>query len=97
MEHAWEIVCASATRWNSAEHVRFEKSARHSDTFRVQEQEAQRTCVRLVTLAARFRQASLAPAHRHARTRVVHCWCPRSDWRLEKGRMPLYRLRWALT
>ena len=53
--------------------------------------------VMLVTLAARLLLASLAPAPRRARTRWLHRWCQHADGRLENGRMPLYRLRWALS
>jgi hypothetical protein len=61
----WELVFACATRWNREEHFRFEKSAQPIDPFRVQE-EAQRPRLRLVTLAASFLLASLAPTHEPA-------------------------------
>lgn len=96
VEQAWAIVFADATRGNMVDHVRVEKSAVPLDPFRVQQEEAPHTRVMLVTLAPRFLLASLVPAHRRARARVLHRWCQRSDRRLEKGRMPLSRLRWAL-
>ncbi len=97
VEQVWEIVFACATRWTSEEYVRCEKTERHRDPFRVQDEEAQHTRVLLVTLAARLLLASLAPAPRRARTRWLHRWCQHADGRLENGRMPLYRLRWALS
>lgn len=96
-EQAWQIVYAYATRWHIEEHFRFEKHELHIETFRVQQEEAQRKLLMLVTLAASFLLASLAPALYPARTRLLHRWCQRADWRLENVRMPLYRLRWALS
>jgi len=46
VEQVWEIVFACATRWTSEEHVRCEKTERHRDPFRVQDEEAQHTRVK---------------------------------------------------
>ena len=69
-EHAWEIVSASATRWNIEAHVRCDRHELRIETFRVQEEEAQRTQLLLVTPAASCVLASLAPAFSSARTRL---------------------------
>lgn len=97
VEQAWEVVFAYATRWKIEEHFRFDKHELHIETFRVQDEEAQRKLLMLVTLAASFVLASLAPSLSPARTQLLRRWCQRSDWRLERVRMPVYRLRWALS
>lgn len=51
----------------------------------------------LVTLAASFLLSALAPALLPARRRLLQHWCQRSDWPLEKARLPLDRRRWALS
>lgn len=97
VEQAWKIVFAYASRWKIEEQFRFDKAELQIETFRVRDEEAQNRLLMLVTLAASFLLSALAPPLLGARRRLFQHWCQRADWRLERVRMPLYRLRWALS
>jgi hypothetical protein len=68
-EQAWEIVCASATRWTIEEPFRCDNGEWRIDTFRLQDGESQRTVLMLVTVAASFLLSPLSPALHPARPR----------------------------
>jgi hypothetical protein len=91
-EQAWEIVFVCARCWKIEKQFCFDKSELHIDSFRLQDAESQCKLLLLVTLAARFLLSGLSYPLQQARSRLFHCWCQRSDWRLAKEKMPLCRL-----
>ena len=51
----------------------------------------------LVTLAYGFLLSLLAAPLWLARSKLLLHWCQRADWRLWRAKVPLSRLRWALS
>lgn len=96
-EHAWHIVFSYVRRWKVEEAFRVEKSELRIETLRLQHWDAQHNMLLLVTLACSFLFAMCDPSAQHARNRLLRQWCPRSDWRLAQAKLPVYRLRWALS
>jgi hypothetical protein len=96
-EQAWEITFSSVRRWKIEESFRFQKTELHIDTLRLQGWEPRRKMLLLVTLAYGFLLSLLAPSLFLARSRLLHHWCSCADWRQWTAKVPLYRLRWALS
>jgi hypothetical protein len=59
--------------------------------------EPRRKLLLLVTLAYGFLLSALAPPLFFARSRLLLRWNQRADWRQWSAKLPLYRLRWALS
>ncbi|MFL5661988.1 MAG: transposase, partial [Ktedonobacteraceae bacterium] len=96
-EQAWEIAFSYVRRWKIEESFRFQKSDLQIDSLRLRAWEPRRKMLLLVTLAYGFLLSLLTPSLWLARSRLLHAWCPRADWRLWTAKVPLYRLRWALS
>lgn len=96
-DDAWRIVFLYARRWKIEEYFRVEKSELRLETIRLQDLESQNKLLLLVTLACGFLFSLLCPALQQDRARLLKRWCQRSDWRLAQTKLPVYRLRWALS
>ncbi|HET7641652.1 MAG TPA: hypothetical protein VFK47_23275 [Ktedonobacteraceae bacterium] len=79
------------------ESFRFQKSELQIESLRLRDWEPRRKMLLLVTLAYGFLLALLAPSLFLARSRLLVGWCQRADWRLWTAKVPVYRLRWALS
>jgi hypothetical protein len=84
-------------RWKIEESFRFQKTELHIESLRLRAWEPRRKMLLLVTLAYGFLLSLLTPSLWLPRSRLLHNWCPRADWRLWTAKAPLYRLRWALS
>jgi hypothetical protein len=96
-EQAWEITFSYVRRWKIEESFRFQKSELQIDSLRLRDWEPRRKMLLLVTLAYGFLLTLLAPSLFLARSRLLVGWCQRADWRLWTAKVPVYRLRWALS
>ena len=59
--------------------------------------EPRRKLLLLVTLAYGYLLHLLGPPQMLLRDGLLDQWCQRADWRLRTVKVPLYRLRWALS
>jgi Transposase DDE domain len=96
-EQAWEMTFSYARRWKIEERFRFQKTELHIETLRLQGWEPRRKLLWLVTLAYGFLLFLLSPPLFAQRTKLVAHWCQRADWRQWTAKVPLSRLRWALS
>lgn len=96
-EQAWDIVFSYVSRWKIEESFRFQKCELLIDSLRLQGWQARRKMLLLVTLAYGFLLTMLGPPLWLARGTLLLQWCQRADWRLWQAKVPLYRLRWALS
>src|SRR5437868_1045437 len=96
-EQAWEMAFSYASRWKIEESFRFQKSELQIDSLRLRAWEPRRKMLLLVTLAYGFLLWMLSPPLWLARSRLLLEWCQRADWRLGTAKVPVYRLRWALS
>jgi Transposase DDE domain len=92
---AWEIFFSYVQRWDIEQTFRFNKSELGIQSIRLWAFENRLKMLALVTLVYQFllnlwrnRQATVSL--------IMRTWCPRTDNRLNKARLPLYRLRLAL-
>src|SRR5712692_9932657 len=97
VEQAWDIVFSYVSRWKIEESFRFQKCELLIESLRLQGWQARRKMLLLVTLAYGFLLAGLSPPLWLARCTLLLHWCQRADWRLWRAKVPLYRLRWALS
>jgi len=96
-EHAWDITHSYVRRWKIEESFRFQKTELHIESLRLCAWEPRRKMLLLVTLAYGFLLSLLTLSLWLACSRLLLRWCPRADWRLMTAKVPLYRLRWALS
>lgn len=96
-KQAWEIVFSYARRWKIEEQFRFQKTELLIESLRGLRWEPRRKLLLLVTLAYGFLLSALAPPLFFARSRLLLRWNQRADWRQWSAKLPLYRLRWALS
>lgn len=96
-EQAWEMACSSVRRWKIEESFRFQKTELQIESLRLQDWESRRKMLLLVTLAYSFLLSLLVCSLSLARSHLLAQWCQRADWRLWTAKVPLYRLRWALS
>ena len=96
-EQAWDLTVSYVRRWKIEESFRFQKTELLIESLRLQDWEPRRKMLLLVTLAYGYLLSLLDPCLLLARSRLFMHWCPRADWRLWTAKVPLYRLRWALS
>jgi Transposase DDE domain len=96
-KQAWDIVFSYARRWKIEEQFRFQKTELLIESLRLQGWEPRRKLLLLLTLAYAFLLSMLAPSSFLARSRLLVRWNQRADWRQWNAKLPLYRLRWALS
>jgi hypothetical protein len=94
---AWEMAFSYVRRWKIEESFRFQKTELQIDSLRLRHWEPRRKMLLLVTLAYGFLLWMLSPPLWLARSRLLLAWCQRADWRLGTAKIPVYRLRWALS
>ena len=94
---AWEIAFSYVSRWKIEEQFRFQKTELLIESLRLRDWEPRRKLLLLVVLAYGFLLSILSPRLCLARSRLLVHWVPRADWRHWNAKLPLYRLRWALS
>jgi hypothetical protein len=96
-EAAWQVVLASARRWQVETCFRYGKSELHMESPRLHKWEPRRKLLLLVTLVYAFLLSLLAHEYDLLRQGLLDRWSHRTGRRARKTRAPLYRLRWALS
>jgi hypothetical protein len=96
-EQAWEMTFSYVRRWKIEESFRFQKTELQIETLRLQDWEPHRKLLWLITLAYGYLVFLLSPPLLGERTKLLAHWCQRADWRQWTAKVPLYRLRWALS
>lgn len=96
-EQAWEIAFSYVSRWKIGEQFRLQKTEMLIKSLRLRDWEPRRKLLLLVTLAYGFPLGALAPNCFLAHFPLLVHWQPRTDWRQWNAKLPLYRLRWALS
>lgn len=96
-QDAWEMAISYVRRWQIEEAYRFQKCELQIESIRVQGWEARRKLLLLVMLAYGYLVHLLGPPLLALREGLLQQWCQRADWRLRTVKVPLYRLRWALS
>jgi hypothetical protein len=96
-QDAWELAISYVRRWQIEESYRFQKCELQIESIRVQGWEPRRKLLLLVTLAYGYLLHLLGPPQEPLREGLLKQWCQRADWRLRTVKVPLYRLRWALS
>jgi hypothetical protein len=96
-EQAWEITFSYVRRWKIEESFRFQKTELLIESLRLHDWEPRRKMLLVVTLAYGSLLSLLDPCLLLACCWLFVGWCPRADWRLWTAKVPLYRLRWALS
>ena len=92
---AWEMFFSYIQRWDIEQAFRFNKSELGIQSIRLIIFENRLKLMALVTLIYQFLLQLWRNWH-PAAFLIMKKWCPRSDKRLDKARLPLYRLRLAL-
>ena len=92
---AWEIFYDYMQRWDIEQAFRFNKSEMAIQTIRVLKFENRLKMMALVSIIYQFLLQFWRKWQGTAKL-IIRKWCPRTDKRLEKVRLPLYRLRIAI-
>lgn len=96
-EDAWRVVFAYARRWQIEMCFRYGKSELAMESPRLWDWESRLKLLLLVTLAYAFLLSLLHDAYEHLREWLLRNYCHRTGKRHREAKMPLYRLRWALS
>jgi hypothetical protein len=96
-EDAWRIVMAYARRWKIEESFRFEKSELGVESVCLQSWEAREKLLAIVTLVYTYLLSLCEEEAAWIRSWLLRQHCHRTGKRYQQVKMPLYRLRWALS
>jgi hypothetical protein len=96
-EDAWRIVMAYARRWKIEESFRFEKSELGVESVCLQSWKAREKLLAIVSLVYTYLLSLCGEEAEWIRSWLLRQHCHRTGKRLQQVKMPLYRLRWALS
>lgn len=96
-EDAWRILRVYARRWQIELCFRFGKSELAMESLRLQQAEVRDKLLLMVTLAYAYLLTLGDPSTEHLKTWLLRQYCHRTGKRSQKAKVPLYRLRWALS
>lgn len=96
-EQAWRIALMYARRWQIEMMFRYGKSELAMESPRMKKWENSEKLLLLVTLAYAYLLSLLDPLFDEARTWLLRHYCHRTGKRHRAAKIPLYRLRWALS
>jgi hypothetical protein len=96
-EQAWEMVMSYARRWKIEETFRFEKCEMGIESVCLKSWEAREKLLSLLTVAYSFLLSFCYPANEVVKTRLLRLHCHRTGKRYQEVKIPLYRIRWALS
>jgi hypothetical protein len=94
---AWRIVFAYNRRWQVEMSLRYSKSELACESPRLRSWDALTKLWAIVALVQAFLVSLLDDRFEPLRTGLLQHWCARADPRLRKTKLPLYRLRLALS
>lgn len=93
---AWEIFKSYLQRWDVEQAFRFNKAELGIQAIRVLDFQTRLKIMALLTLVFDFLLRLWRNRQDTARL-IIKKWCPRTDKRLDKAELPMYRLRAAIT
>jgi len=96
-EAAWEIIIAYAKRWKIEMSFRYGKSELAMESLRLWAWDTREKLLFLVTLVYAYLLSLLDATCETVRTWVLRQYCHRTGKRYREARIPLYRLRWAIS
>ena len=96
-EDAWRVVFAYMRRWQSELAWRFDKSELAFQSPRLWRGQERMKLLAMATLAYAFLLQLLAPCYEPLRLWLLRSFCHRTRWHLRWVKVPLYRLRSALS
>jgi len=96
-EDAWRVVFAYARRWQIELTWRFDKSELAFQSPRLWREQERAKLLAMATLAYAFLLYLLAPRYEPLRLWLLRTFCHRTGWHLRRVKVPLYRLRSALS
>lgn len=96
-EQAWHIVLIYARRWQIETTFRYEKSELAVQSVRLWEWENREKLLLMVTLAYAFLLSLLDSSLDLVREWILRHYCHRTGKKYREAKVPLYRIRWALS
>jgi hypothetical protein len=96
-EDAWRVVFASMRRWQIELRWRFDKSELAFQSPRLWRRPERMKLLAMATLASAFLLQRLSPRYELLRLWLLRRFCHRTGWLLRWVKLPLYRLRAALS
>lgn len=97
LEDAWFVVFAYVRRWQVELVWRFAKSELAFESPRLWKNEARLKLLLIATLAFMFLTTLLYPHFERLKDWLLRSYCPRTGRRCQSAKVPLYRLRLALS
>ena len=97
VEDMWKVIFAYARRWQIEMMFRYGKSELAMESPRMRKWEDREKLLLMVTLVYAYLLSLLSPAFSKAREWLLRQYCHRTGKRCREAKLPLYRLRWALS
>ena len=97
VEQAWHLIRVYARRWQIELTFRYEKSELALESPRLRQAEERDKLLLMVTLAYAYLLSLVQPAHEGVKAWLLRHYCHRTGKKCRNARVPLYRLRWALS
>jgi len=97
VEDMWKVIFAYARRWQIEMTVRYGKSELAMESPRMRKWEDREKLLLMVTLVYAYLLSLLSPTFSKAREWLLRQYCHRTGKRCREAKLPLYRLRWALS
>lgn len=96
-EQAWECYKAYCRRWQVETVFRYEKCELAIETIRMWKREKRNKLFHMVSLVHSFLLHLLTEEHKDLVQWILHEYCRRRGKKQKEAKVPIYRLRWALS
>lgn len=96
-EQAWECYKAYCRRWQVETVFRYEKSELAIETIRIWKREKRKKLLHMVALVHSFLLHILGEEHKELVEWVLREYCHRTGKKQKEAKVPIYRLRWAMS
>jgi hypothetical protein len=96
-EQAWRIIFIYARRWQVELAFRYGKSELAMESPRLERKEERDKLLLMVTLVYIYLLSLIDPSQEHLKEWLLRHYCHRTGKRCRVAKVPLYRLRWAMS
>jgi transposase len=96
-EQAWHIIFVYARRWQIELTFRYGKSELAMESPRMRKAEEREKLLLMVTLVYAYLLSLIDPMREKIKIWLLRHYCHRTGKRCQQAKLPLYRLRWALS
>lgn len=96
-EQAWHLIFVYARRWQIELSFRYGKSELGMESPRLKKMEEREKLLLMVTLVYSYLLSLLDSTNEHLKEWLLRQYCHRTGKRGRNAKLPLYRLRWALS